>query len=281
MYRRPRLSWIGFTFGLLLAAGTTSNAFGEIAWARTLEEAVSRASGQKLIVADMYADWCGWCKKMDAETWPNPEIVELQSKYVFLKLNAEKEPDGLMLLKRFAIDSFPTTMILNPDGSEFDRILGFQTAAGLRQRLASSVEDPESFGNLKAREGRAPNDLVLRHKMGMSLIDRYQFREAAERFQYVIEHDKANKSALVPESLLSLAVCQASLHQYDAALATIDQMRKGYPKDVKGGEALFLSAEILFDSGHRAEARTRFEEFLKAYPEHRLAPQARKVLLTL
>ena len=61
----------------------------------TFEEAVKLNSKKpKMIFVDIYTDWCGWCKKMDAETFANPEVVAyMNKKYYAVKLNAEqKEP---------------------------------------------------------------------------------------------------------------------------------------------------------------------------------------------
>jgi thiol-disulfide isomerase/thioredoxin len=280
MIKRTRSLWIGLA-GTLLWTACSANSFGQITWSRSLSDALSRAAGKKLIVADMYADWCGWCKKMDEETWPNPQVAGLQDKYVFLKLNAEKEPDGLAMLKKFRINSFPTTMILNPDGSEFDRILGFQTAPQFVRRLSDSVDNPESFGNLKAREIRSPDDLALRCRVARELVDRLQFREAADRLQQIIKLDPGNKSGSAPDALLYLAICQASLHDSESALLSLEQLRKRFPQSPKISDAMFLSGEILLDSGRQTEGRARLEEFLKAYPDHRMAAEARKLLLTL
>jgi len=44
----------------------------------------------KKIFIDVFTDWCGWCKKMDAETFTNPLIVKYMNKeYYCVKLNAE------------------------------------------------------------------------------------------------------------------------------------------------------------------------------------------------
>ena len=46
----------------------------------------------KKIFIDVFTDWCGWCKKMDAETFVNPVISEYMMKHFYcVKLNAERK----------------------------------------------------------------------------------------------------------------------------------------------------------------------------------------------
>jgi len=80
--------------GSAMAQKNSDKAPDAIKW-MTLEEAVTLSKKKpKMIFIDIYTDWCGWCKKMDAETFANPEVVAfMNKKYYAVKLNAEqKEP---------------------------------------------------------------------------------------------------------------------------------------------------------------------------------------------
>ncbi|MBI1222806.1 MAG: DUF255 domain-containing protein [Bacteroidetes bacterium] len=47
-------------------------------------------SENKIILVDAYTDWCGWCKKMDRETYSDPEIIKKINKhFVAIKFNPE------------------------------------------------------------------------------------------------------------------------------------------------------------------------------------------------
>ncbi len=76
-----------------VAEDATMNAT-EITWV-TWEEAVAlnKKEGKKIFV-DMYTDWCGWCKRMDATTFRNKEVINAISKdFYAVKFDAEqKEP---------------------------------------------------------------------------------------------------------------------------------------------------------------------------------------------
>lgn len=48
----------------------------------------------KLFVVDMYTDWCGWCKRMDKQTFGDPDVQKFLGEHFYvIKMNAEqKEP---------------------------------------------------------------------------------------------------------------------------------------------------------------------------------------------
>ena len=59
----------------------------------SIEEAVElnkKKKNRKKIFVDLYTDWCGWCKKMDANTFADPVIVEYMTENFWpVKLDAE------------------------------------------------------------------------------------------------------------------------------------------------------------------------------------------------
>lgn len=74
---------------LLLACFATT-AFSQIQWV-SFEEAMalSKKDGKPVLV-DVYTDWCGWCKRLDATTYKDSAVVAyVNSHFHATKLNAE------------------------------------------------------------------------------------------------------------------------------------------------------------------------------------------------
>jgi thioredoxin-related protein len=61
----------------------------------TIEEAIKLSSQEpRILVIDVYTDWCGWCKRMDAMTFSDPDIAAMLNKNFYpVKLNAEGKED--------------------------------------------------------------------------------------------------------------------------------------------------------------------------------------------
>ena len=64
-----------------------------ISWEEAVELSKTDAKPKKIFV-DVYTDWCGWCKKMDQNTFQNPEVSKyMQDNFYMVKMDAEgKDP---------------------------------------------------------------------------------------------------------------------------------------------------------------------------------------------
>ncbi|MCQ2274331.1 MAG: DUF255 domain-containing protein [Bacteroidales bacterium] len=62
-----------------------------VSW-KTIEQAskTDTRSNAKLFFVDFYTSWCGWCKKMDRETFTDPTVAKiLNTYYIPVKFDAE------------------------------------------------------------------------------------------------------------------------------------------------------------------------------------------------
>ena len=82
------------THTVFLLAILTSTAQDKVNWL-SFEEAISlNKENPKPILIDVYTDWCGWCKKMDRDTYSNKTIVKtINDNFYAVKLDGEEKKD--------------------------------------------------------------------------------------------------------------------------------------------------------------------------------------------
>lgn len=145
------LSFLLITFSML------SNA-QEIKWL-TLNEALTlQKKMPKPIFMDVYTDWCGPCKMLDAKTFKDKAFVALISKkYYAVKFNAEGNGDVTYKKKKYTnpefqqgqkgrngthqfteflkLEGYPTMVIFNKKGAISKNIVGYRTATEILAEL--------------------------------------------------------------------------------------------------------------------------------------------------
>ncbi len=129
----------------------------------TIEEAFARTSeNPKKILIDVYTDWCGWCKRMDATTFSDPIIAKyIMENFYPVKLNAERKDTVTVGNQTFVNDnpakkrnphnmaialmqgkmSYPTIVYLDETFNIIQAVPGYQTPETIEPILHFLNED--------------------------------------------------------------------------------------------------------------------------------------------
>jgi thioredoxin-related protein len=118
----------------------------------SFEQALKASEKQKKkIFIDVYTDWCGWCKVMEAQTFSDKKISDyVNKKYYAVKLDAEsaktfsfkgQQVSERQLAQMLNVSAYPTTVYMDENFDLLSPIPGFLKVPELDKILKFYGED--------------------------------------------------------------------------------------------------------------------------------------------
>ncbi len=108
------------------AAGGISFIEGD--WKKALSKAKAE---KKLIFVDAYATWCGPCKKLQNEVFPDAAVGTYFNKnYINITIDVEKG-QGVEFAQKYGVEVLPTLYITDENGNPITYTKGYMNASDL------------------------------------------------------------------------------------------------------------------------------------------------------
>ena len=243
----------------------------EIEWQPNYQAALEAAQPDgKIIMVDVFTDWCGWCDKLDSDVYTDAAVVEFSRKIVNLKIDAEDGGEGQSLAEKFGVSGFPTILFLTADGREVDRIGGFLPAPQFLEEMKRIERGEGTFLSLQEAHaaGTISGEMLL--ELAQSYAMRNMVTEAEAPLQQYLESrsgeqdsntDRANgmlaqvklgqgdfesgerilmdlynnrpDSEFMPSVLLTLTYLRAMQSDKEGAQAFLDELKRRFPGEVR------------------------------------------------
>ena len=163
---------------LIAPAALLSGQSEAVKWYSIEEAATLAKSNPRPIFVDAYTDWCGWCKKLDKDTFSNPVIAEiLNTKYYAVKFDAEGKEPVTFQGRKFVNDGtlgkthqlayallqgnlgYPTVVFLTAESELITPVSGYKTPVQIEPMLhyfAGSSWQKQSYEDfMKTFKGKA------------------------------------------------------------------------------------------------------------------------------
>ena len=152
------------------------------------EDALSKAKEtNKIVFIDFYTTWCAPCKMLDRSTWKDESVIAwLKQHTVPLKIDAEKETD---LARKFKINSYPSLVFINPDGSEKGRLSGFRPAEAFLTEAKDVLAGvrPIDKVEIQLADTEGKKDPMLRMQYADELMQKGEFEKALSEYLWCFD----------------------------------------------------------------------------------------------
>lgn len=118
-------------------------------WSSLKAKAVAE---HKMIFLDCFTTWCGPCKQMDSQVYPDADLGDfMNAHFIAVKLQFDQTPhddmqtrgwytDVKTLREKYEVQAFPTLLFLDPEGQVVHRQLGLLNARDLLQQAKFALD---------------------------------------------------------------------------------------------------------------------------------------------
>jgi len=127
-------------------------------WQETLDKAKAE---DKTIFMDCYTSWCGPCKKLAKEVFPDEDLGAIFNEhFISIKVDMEKG-EGINLKDQLQVSAFPTMLFINANGEEMHRVVGYRTPEKLIEEAKKTLNN-KGFGYFQKRykEGEREDQFI-------------------------------------------------------------------------------------------------------------------------
>lgn len=105
----------------------------------------------KLLFVDAFTTWCGPCKLMAKNVFPQPTVGEFyNANFINSKIDMEKG-EGIDLAKKYNVRAYPTYLFINGDGELIHRVTSYYEPEEFINVGKDAVDPSKQMGALKTK----------------------------------------------------------------------------------------------------------------------------------
>lgn len=227
------------------------------------------AEQEKMLLVDVYADWCAPCKRLEKEVFATPAAAAvINPAFVSIRIDGEKG-EGPEFVEAHKVSGYPTVIVFDSNGEEIDRLFGYGDPEQWMEQLTDYMAGRNTLSDLKAQVAESPDDLELHHALARKYESREDDANARRHYQRVADIAAAkgvgdDQAALLREVHYTLATFAMKLDDDPAPMR--DFMTKtdniGYLRAAYGRLASYYDR-----AGDSERAISVYEEAVEKMPD--------------
>jgi thiol-disulfide isomerase/thioredoxin len=231
-------------FVCLAALNIFADPFSDLSFDAASKQA---AQSGKVVLVDFYTTWCGPCKMLDKNTWTDADVIKLlEQKTVALRIDAEKETK---LAERYKIEAYPSVLLIKPDGTELDRLVGYRDPKTFIADFTATLSGKDSLARAQEKLTAAgTNDPMARMSYAKVLAQKGRDAEALEEYLWCFDHGNEASPAFVGVRVsFLLADIKGLAGHYPAARKALESRRDERQAKLQAGSSDYSIATDLVE----------------------------------
>jgi thioredoxin 1 len=198
--------------------------WAEGSWSEILAQAKSE---NKHIFIDFYTTWCGPCKQLDKITYVDDATVEYLNSIIAVKYDAEKG-FGETLADDFKIVAYPSMVLIDPDGNEVDRHIGYLGPEEFNTTMMGFMEGVGTVAYYEKLVVEDPDNYETLFELGSKCADSVQPDKADEYLGRAKMLDPENTHGNNERIDYELAYVRYAAERYEEAKVMFTALTKEY-----------------------------------------------------
>ncbi|MBO9730209.1 MAG: DUF255 domain-containing protein [Chitinophaga sp.] len=156
----------------------------------------------KYIFMDCFTTWCGPCKYMSANIFPQEKVGSfMNDKFISVKVQMDQTAkdnedvknwyaSAKAIEKDYSIRAYPTFLVFAPDGHIVDRQVGGADADGFIQRCAASLQPATQYYTQLDKFKKGQKDTAFLRQLALLALDKYDQGNASDIAKLYLSQQK-------------------------------------------------------------------------------------------
>ena len=236
--------------------------FNESSWAKILQQATEE---NRLIFLDAYTSWCGPCKKMARDVFPQKEIGEFYNeKFINVQLDMEKG-EGVKVAQDYDIKVYPTLLFIDGKGNLIHRSAGYHDTDQFLALGNIALDPSKRLSAMERQYARGDRSPEFLWNYTHARYQAYDGSHSAIAEEFL--GTQSDWSTAENMEFLFSFISDTDSPMFDYLVEHRQEFSEKYGQQAVIGKIQELIYNKVYDSKEKSSLEQVDELFAKAYPE--------------